>query len=113
MNQLRWQEHCAVTALLRSASYQSELLIIQRDSALRNIRSNTLYRLCTVDVVRLTNTRTQDEEMRLREVEEAEKKQMMKERQQKLLEGQLVRSVSVATPPVRWGFPRLYCGGLR
>ncbi|CAM9608694.1 unnamed protein product [Ectocarpus fasciculatus] len=30
-----------------------------------------------------------DEEMRLREVEEAEKKQMMKERQQKLLEGQL------------------------
>lgn len=29
--------------------------------------------------------------MRLREVEEAEKKQMMKERQQKLLEGQLVR----------------------
>lgn len=33
----------------------------------------------------------QDEEMRLREVEEAEKKQMMKERQQKLLEGQLVR----------------------
>lgn len=51
--------------------------------------------------------------MRLREVEEAEKKQMMKERQQKLLEGQLVRSVSVATPPVRWGFPKLYCGGLR
>lgn len=30
--------------------------------------------------------------MRLREVEEAEKKQMMKERQQKLLEGQLVRN---------------------
>ena len=42
--------------------------------------------------------------MRLREVEEAEKKQMMKERQQKLLEGQLVSSVIVATPPVlRWG----------
>lgn len=36
--------------------------------------------------------------MRLREVEEAEKKQMMKERQQKLLEGQLVRNATtVAT----------------
>lgn len=40
--------------------------------------------------------------MRLREVEEAEKKQMMKERQQKLLEGQLVRMMckkTTHTPP--------------
>lgn len=35
--------------------------------------------------------------MRVREVEEAQKKQMMKERQQKLLEGQLVRSFSLTT----------------
>lgn len=43
--------------------------------------------------------------MRLREVEEAEKKQMMKERQQKLLEGQLVRrdgiTMSRCTPSRR------------
>ncbi len=40
--------------------------------------------------------------MRLREVEEAEKKQMMKERQQKLLEGQLVRNTDRAAAAVSW-----------
>lgn len=44
------------------------------------------------------NWRLQDEEMRLREVAEAEKQQMMKARQQKLLEGQqVIWMLTVAT----------------